>query len=334
MKRNEGTKALENAQFDFKQKWARFSKANTSQISMFFAVLALFIVISVSSKYFLLPANLSNLGVSMSTYGLLAAGLTVCMLLGGLDLSQMSVMAMSGMIIGIMVNGGTSIWWAILMAPVLGIACGIVNGLIITKMKIIPMIATIGTMMSFRAVAYLMTNGNKLKIDDPVLDQIGFGHFLGIPIMLWVMIISYIIVYFFLKYTETGRSVYAIGSNQTASHLSGIKIDRIKILSYVIAGLTSGIAAILFTAQMRTAVPAAGSGNEFIPIAAVIMGGVGLGGGKGNIIGTFLGVLLLSIFSNAMILLNVQTFYQQLLNGVILILAVFIDTVRSGGYKL
>jgi ribose transport system permease protein len=334
MKQNEGTKAVEDKQLNMNSKWKRFTKAYSSQISMFFAVAVIFIVISISSKYFRTAANLSNLGVAMSTYGLLGAGLTVCMLLGGIDLSQMSVMAVSGMVIGLMVNSGISIWWAMLMAPVLGIVCGAVNGLIITKMKIVPMIATIGTMMVFRAVAYLMTNGSKMKINDPVLDEIGFGHFLGVPIMLWVMLVAFVAAFFFLKYTATGRSVYAIGSNPTASYLSGIKINKIKIISYVISGFASGIASILFTSQMRTSVPAAGSGNEFIPIASVIMGGVGLGGGKGNIIGTFLGVVLLAIFSNAMILLNIQVFYQQLLNGVILILAVFIDTVRSGGYKL
>jgi ribose transport system permease protein len=233
-----------------------------------------------------------------------------------------------------MVNSGISIWWAMLMAPILGIACGAINGLIITKMKIIPMIATIGTMMSFRSVAYLMTSGSKMKINDPVLDYIGFGHLAGLPVMVWVMLLAYVIVFFFLKYTLTGRSVYAIGSNPTAAYLSGIKINKVKMIAYMISGFVSGIAAIIFTSQMRTSVPAAGEGKEFIPIASVIMGGVGLGGGKGNIIGTFLGVVLLAIFSNAMILLNIQVFYQQLLNGVILILAVFIDTVRSGGYKL
>jgi ribose transport system permease protein len=334
VKQNETPMTSEDGQSNFGSKWKRFSKASSSQISMFLAVAVIFIVVSVSSKYFLTSANLSNLGVAMSTYGLLGAGLTVCMLLGGLDLAQMSVMAIGGMVIGLMVNSGISIWWAMLMAPILGIACGVVNGLIITKMKIIPMIATIGTMMSFRAVAYLMTNGSKMKINDPVLDFIGFGHVLGIPVMLWVMLVAYVVVFFFLKYTVTGRSVYAIGSNATAAYLSGIKSNKVKMISYIISGFSAGIASILFTSQMRTSVPAAGSGNEFIPIAAVIMGGVGLGGGKGNIVGTFLGVALLAIFSNAMILLNIQVFYQQLLNGVILILAVFIDTVRSGGYKL
>jgi ribose transport system permease protein len=301
---------------------------------MFFAVAFCFVFVSFASPYFLTPSNLSNVGVSMATYGVLSAGLTVCMLLGGLDLSQMPVMAVSSMVIGLLIRSGVSVGVALLAAMLIGIAAGSINGFIVTKMKIIPMIATIGTQMSFRAIASLTTGGNKIRISNSFLDFLAFEKFLGLPVQLWIMLIVFVVVYFLMKYTMFGRSVYAIGSNQTASYLSGLKVNRIKLMAYVITGFASGLGGILWTAQMRTAVPTAGVGSDFIPISSVIMGGVGLGGGKGNIVGTFFGVALLTIFSNAMVLLNIQAYYQDLLNGMILILAVFIDTVRGGGYKV
>lgn len=312
----------------------RFISMNSSQVSIFVAVALFFILISVASPYFLTATNMRNLCMSMATYGVLAAGLTVCMLLGGLDLSQMPVMALCSMIIGLLHEQGKSIWLCILCSLLIGAFAGAVNGFIVTKMKIIPMIATIGTQMSFRAVASLTTGGNKIRVSSDVLDYLAFSTFLGIPIEFWIMLIIFVVVFFAMKYMEFGRSVYAIGSNQTASYLSGIKVNKIKMIAYVVTGISSGLAGILWTAQMRTCVPTAGVGSDFIPISAVIMGGVGLGGGKGNIVGTFLGVALLTIFSNAMTLLNIQAYYQDLLNGLILILAVFIDTVRGGGYKL
>lgn len=315
-------------------KLKRFIRMNSSQVSIFVAVAIFFILIAVVSPYFLTATNMRNLCMSMATYGVLAAGLTVCMLLGGLDLSQMPVMAVCSMVIGLLYEQGQSIWLCIICSLLIGAAAGGINGFIVTKMKIIPMIATIGTQMSFRAVASLTTGGNKIRVSSDVLDYLAFNTFLGIPIEFWIMMLIFVVVYFAMKYMEFGRSVYAIGSNQTASHLSGIKVNKIKMIAYVVTGISSGLAGILWTAQMRTCVPTAGVGSDFIPISAVIMGGVGLGGGKGNIVGTFLGVALLTIFSNAMTLLNIQAYYQDLLNGLILILAVFIDTVRGGGYKL
>lgn len=317
----------------FQEKLKRFIKINSSQVSMFAAVAIFFILVSFLSPYFLTLVNMRNLLMAMATYGVLAAGVTVCLLMGGLDLSQMSVMAVASMFIGVLYERNVPIGLCMLGALAIGAAAGVINGFIITKMKIIPMIATIGTQMSFRAIASILTNGNRIRISNDVLDFLAFETILGIPVQAWIMLILFVVVFFVMKYTEFGRNIYAIGSNPVASYLSGIKVNKIKMLAYIIAGISSGLAGILFTAQMRTAVPTAGVGSEFIPIASVIMGGVGLGGGKGNIVGTFLGVMLLTIFSNAMTLLNVQAYYQDLLNGLILILAVFIDTIRGGGYK-
>lgn len=318
---------------NIQSKIKRFIKINSSQVSMFVAVAVFFCIISVLSPYFLTATNMRNLGMSMATYGVLAAGVTVCMLLGGLDLSQLSVMAVTSMMIGILYERGWNIGMCMLIAILAGAAAGAINGFIITQMKIIPMIATIGTQMSFRALASILTSGNRIRIGDGALDFLAFHTLLGVPVQFWIMLLIYISVYFMMKYTEFGRAIYAIGSNSSASYLSGIKVNKVKMFAYIAAGISSGLGGILFTAQMRTAVPTAGVGSEFIPISSVIMGGVGLGGGKGNIVGTFLGVTLLTIFSNAMTLLNVQAYYQDLLNGMILILAVFIDTIRGGGYK-
>ena len=315
-------------------RWKRFRRANNSQISIFVAVAAFFVIASVASPYFLTPINMRNICMSMASYGILAAGVTVCMLLGGLDLSQMSVLAVCSMIIGIVhTNLGLPIGVALLASLLVGVLSGLINGFIITRMKIIPMIATIGMQMSFRAVAYLTYGGNRIRISNDFLDWLAFESFLGIPYQMWIMLIMFVAIYILMKYTMFGRAVYAIGSNQTAAYLSGINVNRVKMIAYVITGFSSGLGAILWTAQMRTSIPTAGMGSEFIPISSVIMGGVGLGGGKGNIVGTFLGVFLLTIFANIMTLLNIHPYYQDLFNGLILILAVFVDTMRGGGYK-
>ena len=322
-----------NREKTFGEKLKRFFRVNSSQVSMFVAVAVFFIIVSILSPYFLTMVNMRNLMMSMSVYGLLAAGVTIALLLGGLDLSQLSVMAVTGMIIGLMNLQELPMGLCMLAAIAVGALAGTINGFIITKMKIIPMIATIGTQMSFRAVASILYGGNRIRVSNPTLDFLAFRSVLGVPVQFWIMLVVYVIVFFLMKFTEFGRNVYAIGSNQQAAYLSGIKVNKVKMLAYIASGVAAGMGGILYTAQMRTSIPTAGMGSEFIPIASVIMGGVGLGGGKGNIVGTFLGVALLTIFSNAMTLLNVQAYYQDLLNGLILILAVFIDTVRGGGYK-
>lgn len=315
-----------NVKANFFQK---FTRNNSSEFTLLLVLVAFIILASILSPHFLTASNLANIGTSMSYIGVIAAGLTVVMLMGGIDLSQMSAMAISVMVVGIMVKQGSNPLLVILCAILVGAAAGLLNGFIIVVMRVMPMIATIGTQMIFRALAYITTNGKYMSFSNPVFDAIGYGNLLGVPIMMWIMLLVFIAIGFILHYTRYGREVYAIGSNKDASYLSGIRIRRIQAIGYTICGITSGIAGILWASQLGTAVSTAGEGSEMTPIAAVVIGGVSLSGGKGKIWGAFIGTALLSVFTNLMALMTVDAYYQKMLNGVVLILAVFIDILRS-----
>lgn len=307
----------------------RFTRNNSTEFTLLLILIAFCILAAILSPYFLTPSNLANIGTSMSYIGVIAAGLTVVMLMGGIDLSQTSAMAIAVMIVGIFAKRGVNPTLIILLAIAIGAGCGLLNALIIVAMGVMPMIATIGTQMIFRALAYITTSGKYMSFSSPVFDAIGYGKFLGIPIMMWVMLVVFVVIGFILHFTRLGREIYAIGSNADASYLSGIRIRRIKTIGYFICGITSGIAGILWASQLGTAVSTAGEGSEMTPIAAAVIGGVSLNGGKGKIYGAFLGTALLTIFTNLMALLTVDAYYQKMLNGVILILAVFIDILRN-----
>lgn len=306
-------------------------KNSGTELSIFLILIALILVSALVSPYFLTKANFANIGTSFSYIGTIAAGLTVVMLMGGIDLSQMPSMAVSVMLLGILSsNAGLNIWLSILIAVLAGVMAGLINGFIITRMHVIPMIATIGTQMIFRAVAYVSTNGKQIALHSKLIDTIGFGKAFGFfPVMLIISLAVFLIIGLLLKYTILGRQIYAIGSNATASYLSGIKNKRIQMIGYIICGATSGIAGILWAAQLSSSVATAGAGSEMTPIAAAVIGGVSLNGGKGSIVGTLLGVAVLTVLGNIMVLLQIDSYYQMMINGIILILAVYVDILRN-----
>lgn len=210
------------------EKTKKFLKSAGTELSIFIILIVLILASSFISPYFLTKANFANIGTSFSYIGTIAAGLTVVMLMGGIDLSQMSAMATSVMLLGILSKAGVNIWLAILIAVAAGTMTGLINGLIITQMHVIPMIATIGTQMIFRAVAYISTNGTQIALHSSVIDVIGFGKAFGfLPVMLIVSLIVFLVIGLMLKYTVLGRKIYSIGSNSAAAYLSGIKNSRI-----------------------------------------------------------------------------------------------------------
>lgn len=312
------------------EKTKKFLKSAGTELSIFIILIVLILASSLISPYFLTKANFANIGTSFSYIGTIAAGLTVVMLMGGIDLSQMSAMATSVMLLGILSKAGVNIWLAILIAVAAGTMTGLINGLIITQMHVIPMIATIGTQMIFRAVAYISTNGTQIALHSSVIDVIGFGKAFGfLPVMLIVSLIVFLVIGLMLKYTVLGRKIYSIGSNSAAAYLSGIKNDKIQLIGYIICGTTSGIAAVLWASQLSASIATAGAGSEMTPIAAAVIGGVSLNGGKGSVIGTLLGVAVLTVLGNIMVLMRVDSYYQMMINGIILILAVYIDILRN-----
>ena len=308
----------------------RFHKQYATQITMAAVLVVLSLALAIVSPHFLKKSNILNIGVTFSVSGTMAAGLTVVMIMGCMDLSQYSVMAFIGMATAMLINRlGLPGLPALLLGVLMGMAIGCMNAFIVAKMGVVPMIATISTQLMFRALAYLINNGGYERVVDPLYDSIGFGKLFGINYLIYIVLIVFFVIGYVLKNTTFGRKVYAVGGNPIASELSGINVVRMKFYGYIISGATAGLAASLLNAQVAAAMPTAGVGNEMDGIAAVFLGGVAYGGGKGRIGGTLIGVMLLTVLSNGMTLLNIQPYYQQFTKGAVLLLSVYMDIVRT-----
>ncbi|MGN0185943.1 MAG: ABC transporter permease [Aristaeellaceae bacterium] len=313
--------------------WKHIYKQYGTQITMAAVLIVLCIALTIASPFFLKKSNILNIFVSFSVSGTMAAGLTVVMLMGCMDLSQYAVMALVGMVVALSLQAGLNAWLAILLGVVLGTGIGAINAFIVTKMHIVPMIATISTQLMCRAGAYLVNNGQYVRVTDKLFDTIGFGRLFGVNYLVYIVLIVFLIIGYVLKNTTFGRKVYAVGGNPVASELSGINVNRLKFMGFMISGATAGLAATLITAQVAAAMPTAGTGSEMDGIAAVFLGGVAFDGGKGRVGGTLIGVLLLTVLANGMTLLNIPPYYQQFTKGAVLLLSVYMDAVRTNRNK-
>jgi ribose transport system permease protein len=300
------------------------------ELSTIIMLVILCVIFGINSEYFFTLRNIMNIGTYASIMGTMAAGLTVAMLLGGLDVSQYSLAAMAGMIMGIMIEQNIPVGVTIPVTILVGVFGGCINAFIITVMRVNPIIATMGTQFVFRGAAFLLTNGRYIRITNPVYYFIGNGRPFGIPFCLFIMLLTYAIVWYLLKYTKYGRQVYAVGGNIQVAKLAGINANYVKFVSHILAGITAVMGGIITVCQTSSAMPNHGYGNDMDGIAAVILGGIGLAGGKGKVFGTLTGILVLAVLVNGMTLLNVQSYWQQVVKGIVLISAVFIDALRNG----
>ncbi|MCM3123861.1 MULTISPECIES: ribose ABC transporter permease [unclassified Mesobacillus] len=289
------------------------------------------IILSVMSTDFLTVNNIFNVLRQVSINALIAFGMTFVILTGGIDLSVGSILALSSALTAGMLAGGTDPILALLIGLMAGAAMGAVNGLIITKGKVAPFIATLATMTIYRGFTLVYTEGRPITgLSDAVSFQmLGKGYFLGIPFPVITMLITYAILYFLLKKTTFGRGVYAIGGNEEASLLSGLRVDRIKIGVYSLTGLLAALAGTTLTSRLNSAQPTAGVSYELDAIAAVVLGGTSLSGGRGWIFGTLVGALIIGVLNNGLNLLNVSSFYQQVVKGGVILLAVLLDRKKA-----
>lgn len=306
-----------------------FIKNSKGELSTVIMLVILCIIFGINSEYFFQFRNIMNIGTYASIMGTMAAGLTVAMLLGGLDVSQYSLAALAGMIMGLLIERNVPIPVTLFITLMAGVAGGCINAFIITIMKVNPIIATMGTQFVFRGAAFLLTDGRYIRIDNEVYYFIGNGKVFGIPFCLIIMCLTYIVVWYLLKYTKYGRQVFAVGGNIQVAQLAGINANRVKFISHIIAGVTAVMGGIITVCQTSSAMPNHGYGNDMDGIAAVILGGIGLAGGKGKVGGTLIGILVLAVLVNGMTLLNIQSYWQQVVKGCVLIFAVFIDALRA-----
>lgn len=306
-------------------------KAIMKKSGSLIGLVVLFVVIACLNSSFIDPGNLKNLLRQVSINALISFGMTFVILTGGIDLSVGSILALSSALMGSFIVGGLDPIFGIVLACLIGAALGAVNGLVITYGKVAPFIATLATMTIFRGLTLVYTNGNPISglTENEAFLNFGQGYFLELPVPAVMMLIMFGILYFILHKTPLGRKTYAVGGNEKVSYIAGIKINRIKIFAYTITGMLCGMAGAILTSRLNSAQPTAGTGYELDAIAAVVLGGTSLSGGKGRIVGTLVGALIIGTLNNGLNILNVSSFYQQVVKGIVILLAVLMDRKKS-----
>lgn len=283
------------------------------------------VIITFVTPKFLSVANITNVFTQVSVNAIIAVGMTFVILTGGIDLSVGSTLAISGALSASIVKSTGSITLAILGASVCGIAIGLVNGILISKGRLQAFIATLATMTIFRGATLVYTDGTPISKLPEAFLKIGNAKLGFIPVPVIITIIIAIIGIFILSQTKFGRYLYALGGNEESAKLSGINTDKIKMMTYVISGFVSAIAGVIITSRIGSASPNAGTGFELDAIAAVVIGGTSLAGGEGKITGTIIGALIIGVLNNGLNLMNVSPFYQSIVKGLVILIAVLLD---------
>ena len=301
------------------------------KLGPFLGLIALFVIISTLNDSFLEINNLKNLLRQVSINALIAFGMTFVILTGGIDLSVGSILALASAVMAAAVKGGMDPVLAILFAAVVGIILGALNGIVIAYGRVAPFIATLAAMTIFRGATLVFTKGNPISGLTQNKWFLGFGQgdFLGLPVPALTMFITFIILWFVLQKTTLGRHTYAVGGSEKVSYIAGIQINKIKIFAYALTGMLSAIAGAIITTRLNSAQPTAGMGYELDAIAAVVLGGTSLAGGRGKIVGTLIGALIIGTLNNGLNILDVSSFYQQVIKGAVILLAVLADRKKA-----
>jgi putative xylitol transport system permease protein len=295
-----------------------------------FAFVLLCLFLTFSNKYFLTSGNILNVLRQTSINGILAMGMTLVILTGGIDLSVGSVLGCAGMVTGSLVTGEHPYPAALAISAglLVGGLLGCVNGLLVAKYKIPPFVATLGMLSSARGLTYMYSNGQPIpSLSDEFLN-IGKGVLFGVPIPVFIFLSVFLILYLVLARTVYGRRIYAVGGNEKSARTAGISTKAVIFFAYVICGLLSGLAGLILTARTSSALPQAGIAYELDAIAAVVIGGTSLSGGVGGVVGSLLGALIIGVINNGLDLLGVDSSFQQVIKGAIIVGAVLLDARR------
>jgi ribose transport system permease protein len=298
------------------------------------AVLLLFYVallaaFSILSPFFLSVRNMLAIGANVAFIGLMAAAGTPLIIAGGLDLSVAATAGLVGVVIALLNAAGVNVWLAVIVALLLSALVGVVNGLFATLLRLNPLIVTLGTMSIVSGSALILTGGLTKPLMVAGFNWIGQGRLLGAPVPLILMMVTYIALSIVLSLTRFGRFVYATGGNTEASRLIGLPVERVQITLYVVSGVSGAVAGTMLAAQLGAAAPAAAAPHLLTVIAAIILGGTSLYGGRGSVWGTLLSVLILGTLNNGLTLMDVSSFWQDVTRGVVLLLAVSLDQIRT-----
>lgn len=293
--------------------------------------LGLCLLMTIASSKFLEPENLVNIIRQVSINGILAVGMTFVILTSGIDLSVGAVMAIcSTVMAGAMINLGLAPFIAVVISLLVGALFGLINGTLVAYAKIPPIIVTLAMMEIPRGLALIYTGGYPLSGLPDGFSFIGRGYIFNvIPVPVMIMLVVYAVAYIILTQLPMGRYIYAIGGNEESVRLSGIKVKKIKVIAYLTSGLTAAITAVVLTSRLMSGQPNAGVGFELDAIAAVVLGGTDISGGRGSIFGTFLGVLIMGVLSNGLNLMGVSPYVQRVLKGLIILLAIYFSSKKK-----
>lgn len=310
-------------------KGSRSRKIDLSKMTTFFVLIGMCVILSFSSKYFLTYNNLINVIAQVTVNAVVAVGMTFVILTGGIDLSVGSMLALSGIVMGMLMKAGMPVAVALLAAVLVGLVLGTINGLLVTIGKLPPFIASLGMMNIARAASLIISKGGNMSSFPKSFIWIGVGKIFGIPVQVIFMLILYVIAFYVLRYRKVGRYIYSIGGNKEATRLSGINVKFYEAIAYVVSGMTAALAAIILTAKLNAAQPMAGVNYELDAVAATVIGGTSLTGGVGSIWGTILGAIIIGVIRNGLNLLNANSYLQQGIIGFVIILAVLLDVFKK-----
>ena len=299
------------------------------ELGMVVVLVLLCVFMALFAPYFLTASNLVNVAQQSSINAILAAGMTLVILTGGIDLSVGSGLAVAGVAAVWLASKGVPGIVDVVAGLVVGSLCGLLNGVLIAKFKLLPFIVTLGALTYLRGAAYVFTGAYPIVVPTLSFGFLGNGFVGPLPWPVVIALIVYIVGYIVLTRTIFGRHVYAIGGNEQAARLTGINVDRTLLLIYTISGLCMGIAGLVYSARLLSAQPTGGQSYELYAIAAVILGGTSFTGGVGSIVGTLIGALIIGVLNNGLILMNVPFFYQLIIQGAVIIIAVLLDQVRT-----
>ncbi len=304
-------------------------KDTLSRFIMVIAFLLIVLIFSLLSNRFLTLDNFFNVLRQVSTDGIIAMGMTLVIIAGGIDLSVGSVFAFAGTLCCGLIENGMNFILAILIALAVSAVFGLINGVLVAKVNMPPFIVTLATMQIIRGIAYLYSQGSPIRAIDNNFNMLGNGYVSVVPVPVILFFIVTVIAYLILHRSKLGMYIFAVGGNKNCAVFSGIKTKRVEIKVYVICALCAALSGIIMASRMYSGQPTSGSGIEMDAIAATVLGGASFSGGSGKITGTVLGILIIGVMTNGLNILNVDSYYQYVLKGLIILFAIYVDMIKK-----
>ncbi len=309
------------------KKEKKFYISNT--VTLVIVLIAMFVFFSLTSTHFLSTYNIVSMISNLSFMGIVAAVLTMVMISGEIDFSIGGNIGLTSVVAAILVDSGIPGWLVLILCLLMGCAIGVFNGFLVTVVGVNSIIATVGTMSVWRGLAYTFSDGRSVLAVDPVIDFLGRGNIVNIPFPIILFIIVFALCYVVMNQSKWGRKIYAVGVNPMASFLSGINVKQVKFLTFVLCGLAAALGGLILTSLSMVGMPQHGQGLELTIISAILLGGTALGGGKGQILGTLTGILILSVLLNGLTMLDVYYYHIQIAQGAVLVAVVATYEVRQ-----